>query len=92
MSSSSFSAAKKSIAGTSLSLKLRRTTVLESLPKIGIGEPISAIWCIKEMEPLLPKARDNTTNPPNLCIMSNLFVPGTAIIFSLYIEPLSENE
>jgi len=39
---------------------------LESLPKIGIGEPISSIWCINEMNPLLPEALDKTTNPPNL--------------------------
>eukprot|EP00957_Ditylum_brightwellii_P035866 2718351-Ditylum_brightwellii.AAC.1 len=60
-----------------MSLKLRRTTVLERSPRIGIGELISPMWCIKEMKPLLPEARDNTTNPPNLLIMSNLFVPGT---------------
>jgi hypothetical protein len=47
------------------------------------------MWCIKEMKPLLPEARDDTTNPPNLLIMSNLFVPGTVRALSVSFVILS---
>jgi len=92
-SSSSFSAARKSIvgtfssvvsskldssivAGTALSLNPKRTTVLESSLKIGISDPISSMWCINKMNPLLPEALDRTTCPLSFFIISNLFVPG----------------
>uniref|UniRef100_A0A7S4RMH0 Uncharacterized protein n=1 Tax=Ditylum brightwellii TaxID=49249 RepID=A0A7S4RMH0_9STRA len=41
------------------------------------------MWCINEMKPRLPDARDRTTNPLNLFRSSKPFVPGVVRAWSI---------